>query len=328
MDTTRRRRPLVRASVAAALATTVALPAAASAASPAAASRVAGAGHDHATRLAAVTVVDADRSGRAVVELPRPVTLHSRDGFGPFREIHVAGAGRITGLALAADSPRAGLVQLAYHACFSPACPTAPSGHRARTLATAWSPTDDVADTDRTTAHLPAGIYALSVYADGAPVRVTLRLPQLSGRAHLRLHLTRHATIASPPEHEIGAGPASTGAQSWATGTVHTAVTVLAQAHLTDSSPHVSSNESWCIYDGAGPPGGVLLPQCPGGSGISIGATFISRSFKGLSYGMLLTVGAGAGGRYYQGYDDRGVQLLRNAHDTFLWADAGMIRQS
>jgi hypothetical protein len=282
------------------------------------------------TSLAGTTTIHAARSARTVVDLPRPVTLHTALGDGHADGIRVTGPGRMLGFALVSADGDLGFLQVAFRSCFSAGCHREMPGQSLEQIGAGWGGPPPPYGTSKppTTFHLPAGEYVLSVLADGAPVRVTLRLPELTGHAALDLRLPRHSQTLSPTEHSVSSAGIPTNSQAWGTGTVGTDAVLLAYEHISQSKPHASNDVSWCIYDNSGPPAGTLAPDCPGGDGSTFTATFVSVAFASTSYGLAITTGPAAAGRYYQGIDDTGAQALTEVHDNLMWADLGAVTQS
>jgi hypothetical protein len=277
-------------------------------------------------RLAGLTTITAERTSRAVVDLPREVALATAPGDGHVRGLTLSGPGRIVGLSLVSLSGTTGLVETEFRPCFTAGCTAGVPGYPREPLATTWQPTPPPTGVSSPgpTFRLPAGRYLLSVYADSAPVTVIWRLPGLGGRSHLRLRLPQHAQLASPAEQTATPGaPATFSSQSMGSGSVTTSVGVLGFVHVAESSPHVQNTTSWCIYDRNGPPGGRIVPGCPDADSVSTGGILVTARLRSMSWGMLVASGGAAGG-YVQGVDDTGVQALTDVHDTLLWADVGM----
>lgn len=290
-----------------------------------AASRPAG-GSAAYPHLAGLSTITADRTSRAVVDLPRAVTLPTARGDGHLRGLTITGAGRVVGISLVSPDGRTGVIQTDFRPCFSARCTKGVAGYPRAPLATTWSstPTPTGLTSPGEEFRLPAGLYLLSVYTDGAPVTVAWRLPGLTGRMHVRLLLPQHAQVASPAERSAMPGaPMTFSSQAMARGSVTTSVNLLGFLHVADSAPHAQNTVSWCIYDGSGPPGGRMAPGCPGASSFAGNAVLVTAKLRSMSYGMLVTTGGGEGD-YVLGVDDTGAQLLTGVHDTLLWADAGM----
>jgi hypothetical protein len=70
-----------------------------------------------------------------------------------------------------------------------------------------------------------------------------------------------------------------------------------------------------------------MMSGCPGGGGAGFEGTIVTASYGGMAWGISVSTGPGAPGRYFQGVDDSGVQLMTDAHDTLMWADAGVPTQ-
>jgi hypothetical protein len=294
----------------------------------------AGATQTHAPALAGQTTVVATRTSRIDVSLPKPVSLrYDKDGLA-LRGITVEGAGRYVGVSLASLRSQDGFAQLLIRPCFRAGCTASAAGGKPVLFGTAWSsqPVSYGASSGLPPATLPAGDYVLSVIADGSPVSVHLNLPGLTGRATYRTRLPEDASALSPAERTVAVAGAQPEAQSGGTGAVATSVQLLAQTHLASGSTHVDDESSWCVYDGSGPPGGVLTPGCPGAEqSLGFGATYLSASFGDEAFGMALTIGPASQSpppaTNYQGYLDYGVENITSVHDNFLWASLGAPKQ-
>lgn len=282
--------------------------------------------------LAGRTVITASHTARAIVELPRSVTLAYGRGL-LFKGLSIDGPGRIVGLALIStrDSSRPGFVELRMRTCFTRGCTQSAPGQPDQLIETDWGsppPPYGPSNDAPATFSLPAGSYQLSVYTDGAPIRISWRIPGLVGKATVQARLQQHSAQTSPPERAVvGTAAGAASSQASATGSTATDVSVLAFAHVVAGSAHVTSDTSWCIYDGNGPPGGVMTSGCPGGGGLAFDATYVTASYRGMSWGMSVGTGKDAAGRYFQGVDDSGIQAITDTHDTLMWADAGIPTQ-
>src|SRR5947209_11281200 len=94
------------------LATTAALLGACLATGPdSLAARSPGAAEAAYPRLAGMTTFTAERSARAVVDLPREVTIPTARGDGHLRGLTISGAGRVVGLSLVSPDGATGLVE-------------------------------------------------------------------------------------------------------------------------------------------------------------------------------------------------------------------------
>jgi len=299
----------------------IAAPAASYAAQPTAATT------DGTPRFAGLTVITADHPGRLIVDLPKPVTL-ATPGVQRIAAITVTGAGRITGVAIASPSGRVGLTQLIFRSCFKRGCNLATAGHPREPLAATWGgpPPKPGVENDYSKFRLPAGAYAVSIYTDGAPVRVTIRLPGLPGTSNINLRLPQTDEVASPAETRPAGLPLS--AQASGEAALKTDVVLLANLHTSASSAHADNEMMWCVYHAARPPSGVVAPGCPDADFVSdIGITFVTLSYRSESFSLLVATGPGSHGPYFQAFQDSGVQVLTDVHDSFLWADIGWPHQ-
>lgn len=276
---------------------------------------------DGSTRLAGTTTFLARHSGRAVVTLPAPVTITvGSHGFGPVRGLRFDGGGRVVGLALVSLDGRRGFVDLRFRSCFRPGC-VAGGGDRDERVAVAWGGSNPFGSK----VSLAPGRYQVSVYADGAPLRATLRLPGLAGRTAIATRLRQQGVVKSPTAHGVGGTPANpVSDQAGAPGRVDTDVNLLAFAHVVDGGPNVTDSQTWCIYPGSGPPGGAMTPGCPDADSMTFSSFSVSGSFGATAYGFVLTLGSGSAGEYWQGVDQTGVAVTTSVKDNFFWADLGV----
>lgn len=313
----------LRVAVAAVVAVSIVTPAAA------------GATQTHAPALAGQTTVVATRTSRIDVSLPKPVSLAYDKAGLALRGITIEGAGRYVGVSLVSLKSQDGFAQLLIRPCFRAGCARTEGGAKPILFGTAWSSqavTYGISG-GPPPARLPAGDYLLSVIADGSPVSVHLKLPGLTGRATYRTRLAQDATTLSPAERTVTVAGAQPEAQSGGTGSVATSVQLLAQTHLATGHAHVNDESSWCIYDGSGPPGGVMTPGCPGAEdSLGFGATYLQASYRNEAFGMALTITPAAAqppppATYFQGYLDYGVEDIASVHDNFLWASLGPPKQ-
>lgn len=140
-----------------------------------------------------MTVTTAGTTAYTMVRAPEPFSVKFEDGF----SFNLRGRGRIRGFALAQVGERLletpGLVMLAPGYCMKQGCgsPKHPGG--------GWGV---ITGSDETFT-LPAGEYLLYVIADGAPLRVRLRLPGLSGSNSLEVEREAEIDIDSFRTHPV-----------------------------------------------------------------------------------------------------------------------------
>jgi hypothetical protein len=281
--------------------------------------------------LAGTTVIVATHTAREIVDLPHPVRLPYADML-TIKGLSIVGAGRIVGLALvnSRDANKPGLVEMRMRSCFQRACTKSPAEDPDDLMEVDWgSPPPPLGPGTGfpATLTLPAGRYQLSVFTDGAPVRVTWHIPGLTGTARLEPRLPQRGDVQSPPETGTAGIPATPAAvQSLGDYSLRTDVAVLATVHRVQGGAHVHSEWSWCEYDDSAPPDGIVTPDCAGGGGVGFSATYLSRSTESGGWGISVATGAAAT-HYYQCASEAGVQVATDVHDTFLWADAGLTSQ-
>lgn len=281
---------------------------------------------DQAPALHGLNRIDAAHPARAYVRIPRPVTLHQqRHGYGFIRGLTLHGAGRMYGIALTDPHARRGFVAMHYNPCFERGCARAMRGYHSAQMAMTWDIAAMEKQIDARSLRLPAGRYIMSVFADGAPVHVQWRIDGLGGTARLRLHTAQNVTVTTPAQQAPAAGPVRTESEFAGTGTLRTDIVVLAYVDAVAKSSAVVDNSTWCI-EPVGPPDNGPRPVCAPGTGV--GGTFINPaavtvSRKGMGFGLCMMAGPGTAGRYYQSVDDKGVELISDAHASMLWADAG-----
>ena len=136
--------------------------------------------------LAGTTVLSGSRSASMAVRLTRPVL------FDAYADVDMQARGRLTGFAIKKDggwdAPSANAIKTGF--CGTPGCvPTWPND----STATVVTP-----DSNGFRGTLPAGNYRLFLLADGAPVRVTLRLPGLPGRIALTPNTPARTVLLAP----------------------------------------------------------------------------------------------------------------------------------
>lgn len=267
--------------------------------------------------------IDATHPSRAYVALPKAVALRQQPPLvGFFEGLTIHGAGRIYGMSFADEHGRRGFVAMHYNPCFTRGCVHGAHGDDPADMLISWDVTAPIDQPVDAPLRLPAGRYVVSVFTDGAPVHVRWRIPGLGGSGRLRLHTPQNLTVDSPADSVPAAGPVRTESQFSGSATLDTDVVVLAEADLVAKNAHVTNDSSWCIYSDP-PPGDRPLPECAGGSGTSIGMTYVSLKSSGMGYGLGVLAGPGSAGRYLQSVDDSGVQAISDAHANLLWADGG-----
>lgn len=139
--------------------------------------------------LGRTTTVTVSSSGKTEVVLPRAVALSQAGTDNP--SVRIETTGRHAGLALIDDARRDKTV--AYVGWTNPAfscgttCPAPVSPYSVLLV-----------NETRGDTNLPAGNYTLSVVTDGAPVKITLTFPELSGTASVEPTAPNGAVLAFP----------------------------------------------------------------------------------------------------------------------------------
>ena len=201
-------------------------------------------------------------SGMSVV-LPRDSSVDV-DNLG--RYVGLTGGGRMSGLILTGsdlkDASRPFLAVLRAGFCGAPGC-TPKKSQRAGFGFFKGSSSSSGYLT------LPAGEYQLYLVADGAPVRATLELPGLRGRARLTPSRSVVSSITEPALG-VGEGPGGTfysGGESYDVkgleGFSFNALRLKAEAWGAGEVAH-------CIYDEAPPEPVAFAPGCPAGQNFPI----------------------------------------------------------
>ena len=139
-----------------------------------------------ARELRRINVISTTDSGMVRVHVPRTARWDATSLNQPGGDIRIEGRGRYVGLIITEDSNKRWpeLVGSASHygGCRSRGC----------------APTDDALDDTDGGGMLSPGKYRFYVVADGAPVKIVLKLDGLSGRTALRLNEPIEANIFSP----------------------------------------------------------------------------------------------------------------------------------
>lgn len=145
--------------------------------------------------LGARNTITAPRNGSIDVTLPRDVTLplksRGRAAPGPAPWISFEGTGRVLGVMLIPEGATSalsyGLITVQFRGCRRPTCSERPVN--------ALMVNGKVFHGRET---LRAGDYRLYVFGDGAPVKVRLELPTLTGVTEISVGQSTHVDVATP----------------------------------------------------------------------------------------------------------------------------------
>lgn len=268
--------------------------------------------------LKGVTTITAKRTSVVTVTLPRAARIDLEEGFHS-DAIRASGRGRIFGIAFTSvhgDEPVL-LSAMVFSRCSAPGCvPKAPFRPEQMVFvqgARRLTPPNEPG----ATFELPAGRYHAHVFTDGTPVSFEIRLRGLSGSGRITASAAHRATFAQPKPSLPVTGPVySAGASAPARGPL----TLMAHVVTQRSQPHVEHVESTCYYHDSNPPGGHVLPGCPGGSsGFLFDIGYVTLDYQSVSYGY--AVAQAEGDSWFQGAYADGVQGPGEFTTTLFWSD-------
>jgi hypothetical protein len=208
--------------------------------------------------LRGLNVFAGSSSGTMLLRLARPVHLTISD-------IAVRGRGRFYGLVLEQDlrDPWAGVTYVDGRFCTKPGCPGP----------TSWGAGGPaIFGSGFVEGTLPTGVYRAYLVADNAPVRVTLRLPGLSGRATLHPGQRLRPMIATPTptQAEPANGPLLFAAGSTRSGIGRRGTYVVQVAWKDEPLPHEWTAWANSFYLGRPPSGPTPAYQQGAGGNVIV----------------------------------------------------------
>lgn len=262
------------------------------------------------------TTLTARRTSVVAVTLPRParIDLH---GF-LSDDVTSKGRGRVFGAVFVRAGEGSVLLgSLTFSRCDSPGCLPARPFRQEQMVFASGAKRLTPETVPQATFEIPAGRYYAHIFTDGAPVSVRFRLAGLTGRTTITATAPHTAVVkeAEPTLPDIGA-VYSAGASAPARGPL----TLMAHVITQRSQPHIEHIENTCYYHDSTPPGGHVLPGCPGGSsGYLFDIGYVTLDYQSVSYGYVLT--RATGDTWYQGAYVDGAQGPSEFSTTFFWSD-------
>lgn len=236
--------------------------------------------------LAGATSIEAKSTSTARVRVPRAASVTVKAG----RTGAIAlGRGRSYGVVLSRSGSTAADQVLALsrlNRCHTKACPAPGPSHSFELHTGVGFPvsTDGLAATYK----IPAGDYDLTVFTDGAPVRVKLAFTGLSGATTIRPRGPASAQIEAAPDETLN-GTSPYFAPPVVESPNRTDTTLLMGSLAYDMAVRSDSPSSECYYADAMPAVGRATPGCPGGiSGFLFAVGGLATDFKGWSVSLTL----------------------------------------